>query len=48
MTWPVYCSGVPSAVSVVEGGVEIGHGLLLLLEIERNHPVLARQHPAAA
>ena len=33
---------------VVERGVEIGHGLLLLLEIERHHPVLARQHPATA
>jgi hypothetical protein len=33
---------------VVERGVEIGHGLLLLLEIERHHPVLARQHAATA
>ena len=33
---------------VVERGVEIGHRLLLLREIERNHAVLARQHPATA
>ena len=33
---------------VIERGVEIGHRLLFLLEIERNHPVLAGQHPATA
>ena len=33
---------------VVERGVEIGHGLLLLLHIERDHLVLAREHAAAA
>ena len=33
---------------VVQRGVQIGHGLLLLLQVARDHLVLAREHPAAA
>jgi hypothetical protein len=33
---------------VVQGGIEIGHGLLLGLHLPRNHLVLALEHPVAA
>ena len=33
---------------VVKRGVEIGHGLLLLLDVARDHLVLAGEHFAAA
>ena len=33
---------------VVQGGVQIGHGLLLLLHVPGDHLVLALEHPAAA
>ena len=33
---------------VIKRGVEVGHGLLLLLDVEGDHLVLAREHAAPA
>jgi hypothetical protein len=33
---------------IVQGRIEVGHGLLFLLHVPRDHLVLAREHAAAA